>query len=407
MNLTKKTRNALSAVSLIFLSACGESTSSKAGPEYGLTSDFTENELITHLVDQVIKPRHESFSAALAAQEQSLEAYCTTIETQTDSSNALTQVQNDFTALMASWQQIEVMQMTPLSENSAALRNTIYSWPRENSCAVDQDVAFNAEGSVNGQNYDISKRSDTRKGLDAFEYLIYNQNLTHSCSLETGALVGWNQLDENTRKIQRCDFAKVVLSDLKTRSDELQVKWYTADNAYQNELKNGDPRSAINTLGQALFYADYQIKDQKLGMPLGYFNNQCGNAPCAAEVESKHAKLAIKNLQNNLIAFEALFTGKTSEHAADSDEAIGFDDYLQAVGDSETSEVILTALQNAQTQLADIQSDFATALTNQNSDFEKIEALHAQIKVITDQLKTHFITSLSVELPDTSAGDND
>ena len=41
------------------------------------------------------------------------------------------------------------------------------------------------------------------------------------------------------------------------------------------------------------------------------------------------------------------------------------------------------------------------------SDPSQVETLHNEVKDVTDSLKTDFIQSLALELPATSAGDND
>lgn len=50
------------------------------------------------------------------------------------------------------------------------------------------------------------------------------------------------------------------------------------------------------------------------------------------------------------------------------------------------------------------QQSLTQALAN---DADRVEQTHADIKNVTDQLKTDFIKSLALELPKTSAGDND
>lgn len=405
MKYIQNTKSISLMLSVFLLAACNESIESQAGSEYGLTSSFTESELISHLADNVIKPRHLAFADSIEQQTSLINQYCQAL---TESENAdKTQVQQAFKASMSNWQQIEVMQLKVLSADTNQLRDKVYSWPHATtSCGVDQDVAFYASGTLNGMPYDIKNRLNNRKGLDALEYLLFTDNLNHSCKVESGALIGWNELNSQTQKIQRCEFAAAVSQDVADSFSQIEQAWYQNPSPYLDELTQGDVRQAINTLGQALFYVDF-LKDNKLGVPLGYFDNQCGNAPCALDIESANSQLSLTHIENNLIAFRALFTGQTQELSGDNENALGFDDYLVAVGDSETSELIINALTQAQQTVSSINVDFATALTNQGDVLTQYQLLHSQIKAITDQLKTHFITSLAVELPDSSAGDND
>lgn len=391
----------------LLLSACGESVESEAGPEFGLSANFTETELIEHLTQEIIQPKHQAFSQLITAQTDSLNTYCQSLTDQGTIEKV--EVQEAFKKTLAAWQMIEVMQLQILSADNNAIRNKIYSWPDSTtSCGVDQDVAFFASGSVNGQAYDITTRLNNRKGLDALEYLLFTNSTEHSCKVESGPLVGWNDLSEQDKELQRCQYATEVSQDIKNTFSAFMQTWYSSDAPYLDTLLQGDPKEAINTLGQALFYVDF-LKDNKLGIPLGYFDNQCGNAPCPADVESFYSQLSLDNIKDNLTAFQALFSG-SSETDSDADNAdlrLGFDDYLIAVGDAETAQTILTSVSRAQTLIQSIEGDFATALVNQGDNFTQYQALHSEIKAITDQLKTHFITSLAVELPASSAGDND
>ncbi|WP_017445002.1 imelysin family protein [Gayadomonas joobiniege] len=386
------------------LSACGESTQSQAGPEFGLTADFTEQELIQHLVDKVLRPTHQSVDDNIQLMQTHLAPYCETItETRSDDA-AFANVKSAYQTLMFSWQNLEAMQMQPLLANDAELRNQIYSWPDSvSACGVELDLAFFTQGMVNGQPYELANRANSRRGLDALETLLFNEKIGSICAIDNTVLTQWRQLSQAEQDTTRCEFAQVVLDDLKNSFQTFKERWYQGDNNYRQTLVEGDPREAINQLGQALFYAEF-LKDNKLGVPLGYFSNQCGNAPCPAEVESPNAKLAIKNMQANLQGLELFFTGgdDTEEH-----KAPGFDDYLQAVGDKQTASTMLLALSNASESLTKIEQDMAEVLNQQGSAFTELQSVHNAIKTLTDQLKTHFITSLSVDLPDTSAGDND
>ncbi len=44
---------------------------------------------------------------------------------------------------------------------------------------------------------------------------------------------------------------------------------------------------------------------------------------------------------------------------------------------------------------------------SENDEKDKVETSHAKVKDVTDQLKHDFINKLALELPKSSAGDND
>lgn len=400
---------------LVFsLSACNESTSVSQGSDFGQgtptppVTDFNEGAMVVALTDNVITPTYQRFMTSAQAQLTSVQAYCQvekdfnqSTATQEERDTAMTSAQDAWQAVMNDWQQVEVMQLGPLLEADGSLRNKIYSWPIANSCAVDLDVTFFADGTVNGEAYDITKRTPSRKGMLALEYLLFNDNLDHSC---TGSTVpeGWNGMLDSQRREMRCDFAGEVASDIVTNANELNEKWLASD-GFAAQLKNAgtdasdiaSEHAAVNLISDAMFYLDKGTKDGKLAIPVGILANTCGTTPCPEDVESRYSNYSLTNISQNLIAFERLLTGDTG---------LGFTDFLIDEGDQETADAMTTGLATAKTNVANAQASLQELLS---TNPEAVEALHADVKVVTDKLKTDFINSLALELPQTSAGDND
>ena len=314
-------------------------------------------------------------------------------------------IQNAWKETMVSWQHAELMIVGPLLASDKSLRNQIYSWPNVSTCSVDQDVMFFANGNINGNAYDISNRSDKRRGLDAMEYLLFNENMAHSCSSNVANILSdWNTKSEQERKTLRCKYVVEVAKDLSDSATALLFDWQGSD-GYAAKFKNaGQPGNpypttlkAINEISDALFYMTEELKDYKLATPLGLFDNKCGNIACSEEVESIYAKHSIENIRANIAAFEQIFIGGSTENT-------GFDDFLDNNNASDTKEIMLKGLTDAKTAAGEVSTDLQTAL---NNDAAKVTQTHAKVKDVTDQLKNDFINKLALELPKTSAGDND
>lgn len=403
------------AVSASLLSACGESTSSNAGPDFGAPSappvsntEFNEAALVANLTDAIITPTFSRFVARSATQMQRIGEYCAAEQSLAAGSGsaeatdaALEAAQQSWRDAMAIWQQAEVMQIGPLAADNALLRNQIYSWPTVSTCGVDFDVTFFEDGSVNGVPYDIALRTPARKGFDALEYLLFNTNIDHSCMTAT-VPEGWNARPEQERRIARCHYAQEVASDLNQNAQNLLNAWQGTD-GFANVLKSaGTPgatlvneHDAVNRISDALFYIDIATKDAKLATPLGLFANVCGAEVCPEAVESPYANHSFANIRANLEALRLLFTG---------DQGTGFDDFLQDVGDSDTATAMGNDINEAISAIDAFQQPLAQALA---SDEEGVTQAHGAVRDITDNLKADFINSLALELPATSAGDND
>ncbi|MDE3271092.1 imelysin family protein [Pseudoalteromonas sp. G4] len=411
---------------VLTLAACSEDTSSTQGqnfgggttePGNGGGTSFDEKALVANLVDNVITPTFTSFNQQAAANFATLSQYCAVEKSAAEGEAsederlaALLEAQTSWRDTTALWQHAELMQMGPLLENEGELRNLIYSWPAKSLCGVDQDTAYFEDGMINLDStrpYDIKERTATRRGLVSLEHLLFSEQLNHSCSIANDALADWNNRSDSERRIARCEFAIEVASDLVDNSQVLLDKW-NGDAGYAMALKNAgevgssfdSAHAAVNVISDALFYLTEQVKDKKLALPLGYESNSCGLEACPQDVESPIAAQSLANIQANLAAFEKLFTG----NGIAQDNTTGFDDFLIEEEGSDTKDAMLKGLTDSNETLESINGTLQQALIDEK---EKVEQTHAKVKDVTDQLKHDFINKLALELPKSSAGDND
>ncbi|MCJ8293064.1 MAG: imelysin family protein [Colwellia sp.] len=406
--------------SVFIISACGEDTSSSSGEGFNnsqdTNTDFDQGKLITSIVDKVITPTYQQFSSVASSQQQAISNYCAQ-ESALALGNSSETLVNDAKMLaveswrtaMNSWQQAEMMQFSQFLIDGG-LRNNIYSWPTQNTCGVDLDVTYFKAGSVNGQPYNIATRTASRKSMVALEYLLFNDNLAHSCTGSTKP-DSWDNQTEQYRKIARCEFASEVAGDIENNAEELLTAWLGSDGngGYAAKLKSAGnvgsdfatQHDAVNKLSDAIFYLDKYTKDGKLAKPLGLFANECGAQACPESVESKYANHSVTNITNNLQALKMFMQGSLT---ADETDALGFSHYLIDVGDKITADNINEGVALAIEDTKNYQTSLAATLA---TDPDKVLATHGEVKNITDKLKSDFITSLALELPKTSAGDND
>ncbi|MCW8092975.1 imelysin family protein [Alteromonas sp. ASW11-130] len=387
------------------LTACGESTSSETGAQYGnpstapVDNNFNESALIVSVVDNVLIPTYQSFAIKADSLHQSVDTYCKTLRSSTDTQTAQVEVQESWKEAMNQWQLAEVMQIGPLAENDFALRNRIYSWPNVSTCAIDQEVVKSQ-----ADNYDISTRTASRRGLYALEYTLFNPDFNHTCTVAGTEPDNWDKLSDQQRRQARCDYAEIVASDLVNNANTLVTEW-TGEAGYGDVLKAaGEPDSrfttslaAVNDISDAMFYVKEVTKDAKIATPVGIFANDCGTSPCPENAESAYANYSLENIIANLKALKTLFLGGEESHT-------GFDDFLTDVGDTDTATRLRADIDAAIEYAESINGSFASTLQNNP---EQIENLHDDVKKVTDTMKTDFIESLALELPATSAGDND
>ncbi|RRS08151.1 peptidase M75 [Pseudoalteromonas sp. J010] len=423
MRVSTRLSAAAFAVALI-LSGCGESTSSSQGSGVKdndnsgtdnptLPTQFDEAALVANLVNNVLTPAVTQFNELAVTQQLEVANYCSGEKNSAENVATLKQrAQDSWRAAMMGWQYVELMQVGPLTTNSKELKNNIYVWPATGSlCDIDLDVVYFEAGVINGNSnnpYDITQRTANRKGLTALEHLLFSTNLAHNCSTVNDALAPWNNRPDQEKRIARCEFATAVAKDIEGHSDTLLTQW-SGDNGYAKQLLNaGQPGSAfdtphlaLNEISKALFYMTEELKDGKIATPLGLgFPNACGLEACPEAVESPIAEHSKENLLANIRAFRNIFTG----NGQDPKNTLGFDDFLEAEQGDEVKARMLAGLDAAEATLLAMTGSLKAELA---TSAEQVTQAHSDVKKVTDDLKTEFIEKLALELPKTSAGDND
>lgn len=308
---------------------------------------------------------------------------------------------------MASWQRAEPFRFGPaarsMNPGGQDLRDQIYVFPLTNYCKIDQtlvDQSYqNAPGLV------ISAR-----GLSSIEYLLFNASSNNACVAQANinSSGSWAALSSAQLRERRLLYAREVAGDVLSRATSLNNAWDPSKgNFYQQLVEAGgdstvfaSSQDAFNAVTDGLFYIEKEVKDWKLGWPLGLVP-ECLNAPnpCPNEVESRHAHASTDHLRQNLIGFRRAFQG-----CGINFQGLGFDDWLVEAGAEDLAERMLDALLGAQTAVDGLNPPLEQSLLTAP---QNVLAVHAAVKALTDLLKTEFVTVLNLDLPMASEGDND
>lgn len=330
---------------------------------------------------------------ALIDLSEDVDAYCA------DTTNSGLQVtaQTTFKATMAITQQLEVMQFGPTAE----VRDDFYAWPANSLCRIDDQIATAA-------NADFSVIDQNARGLTAVEYLLFEDDVAVQCQ-DVLSVPTWLQATPNAadRKIARCDYAKRIVDDLEIRASDLKSSLIGYD--FTSDFVT--LQQAANAISDALFYVDTQTKDAKIKEPLNV-TSSVDVAFNTAQLESQFANISKENIINNLEGTKIIIQA-------------GIDDYLIAKGQQTLASNMVTAIDGALANLADIDGNLNAALTSGttssdqctnlgtsgsydvNVDLEALCALQWNIKTFTDLLKQDFVLALSFSTPATADGDND
>ena len=404
----------ITGLSIAALSGCSGSSSGSSSPTVdscsALNSEtFNCEKMLNDIVDHSVEPLIAGFSTKVQALKVMTTEYCASITASTPTASetiAFEEAQQAWQETMDVWQQLEVMQFGPLLTE----RDEFYSWPLNDSCKVDEEIVF-----ALAPGYDITSGvTPARRGLDAFEYLIFNDSMEISCTAEgtiTPALTDWNNKPDVNKREDRCNYAVKVSDDLVTRAAALSQAYTNYDIASDE----GSQHDAANLVSDALFYIDKKTKDAKLTELLpatstGTFNPN--------GLEFVYADAARDAVHNNLIGALAIMNGTGGNG--------GLEDYLVAAGQSALAAEMITELNTAiasssDTEITQSFRAIMTAATGPNdvstcinadaetavTDLEKLCSLDNEVKAFTDDLKGQFVLTLGFTVPSDAEGDND
>jgi len=317
--------------------------------------------------------------------------------------------QRAFLRAMASWQRAEVFRFGPATRTpdpgALNLRDEIYAFPLVNYCVIDRQLVSEVYASAG-----FATSLASARGLSALEYLLFHAGADNACPAATSINSdgSWAALSAGQLAQRRADYASAAARDVHARAQALLSAWDPdAGNFMQEFVHAGDGSSvfaldqaALNTLSDALFYVEKEVKDYKLGTPLG-LTPECALAPaaCPDAVESRYARVSTDHVRQNLIGVRRLFQGCGAEGSG-----LGFDDWLEAVGSGDLAGDMLTALDGAQAAVDALDPPIEQAIVSEPA---KVLTVHAAIKQFTDQLKTTFLSVLDLERPRSVATDND
>ena len=347
----------------------------------------------------------DGFVLKAQALEQAATALAAVRAAATPDADATALAQGAWRDAMASWQRLEVLQLGPAGlatdfTGGEGLRDELYSWPVVSPCRIDQETA---DKSYEAAGYPAHELVNVY-GLDALEYLLFRADPGHDCPPQSTATQSWSTLGEAEVFRRRAAYASKISNALSITAVKLRDAW-TAEGGFASKLSNAgaagsgfaSSQEAVNQLYAAMFYADGQIKDAKLGDPAG-ITPRCTKELCPEYLESPWAGVAKENLVANLQMLRRVLMG------ADDGSTPGFDDALTAAGAASLAAEIDAASRDAIAAVEAIPGSLKDALTASPAS---VAAAHAAVKKLTDLLKSQFVTVLNLQVPQEGAADND
>ncbi len=375
-----------------------------AGAPSAAVDEDAARPVLRSLADNALAPTYAEFQTAADALELAASAHADAVASGGDTAASDAAVREAYAVAWVAWQRAELMQLGPAAGaegvGGAFGRDEVYSWPSVNPCRVDQELVasgYAAPEFFEGELVNVY-------GFDALEYLVYAEGSDNACApqLPINANGEWDALGEEAITERRAAYAAVVAAGIAQQAATLAQAW--APGGVWNRAL-ADPASgpyetvqvAVDEVLRAMFYVDKVLKDAKVARPAGILD--CTSEICLDAIEAPRSKLSGQAAVANLEGFSRLYHGGSDPAAHD-----GFDDMLRAAGEDGLAEEITADIDAAIAALSAVDGSFADALA---ADPAALDAAHAALVELTDDLKGDFPAVLALNIPSEAAGDAD
>lgn len=322
---------------------------------------------------------------------------------------ALDQAQQSWKETMYRWEHFELFQVGPLAEGGKVLKYNIYAWPGQaHFCRIDEE-ALKASKDVN---YKLPSNPN-RKGLQALEYLLFDQVLESHCPLGNGVAIEWNAQAPEQKWASRCAYLDRLVVDLDLQSTQLVQAWGDADaNAMTQLIGHAEQEeSMMQALYESLFYVDLELKNKKIAAPAGLDPKHCPSSPepCLDRQEFPFANFSRQGIEANVLALiDVVFGPPLGERQG------GLSGLIRAKGrDDVADRTEASLIELANLIQTDPSSSLPDLIQNQNQENCEITSLswvcrlRVALKSLASDLKREYASILDLQIPDASDGDND
>jgi predicted lipoprotein len=387
------------------LVACSDPAPGPTPPSDG----FDRPGLLANLADHVVAPRLDRFVERSRALSMATAAHAEALSRTASSAATLAAAQTAWVDTMAAMQGLEPMQIGPAGDvgvltGGQGLRDRWYSWPTTRPCGVDTTVV--------NENYAAPTFLDDALvdlvGLDAMETLLFS-GPDNACAApaEINMRGTWAALGDAEVARRRAAYAARLATGIQQAAERARAAWGAPDGGgFRDTLARAGgsgsdfrtAQAAVDEVFGGMFYLDRQVKDQKLGAPIG-LSLPCTRPSCPELFEHARARRSKAALLANLTTFRAVFTGGEPGEARP-----GFDDFLVTLGAPELAERMVTKIDDAIAAVEAVPGELEDAVT---ADPSALRAAHAAVKTLTDDLKSQLVSVLNLRVPDEGAADND
>lgn len=345
----------------IVATACSKSTD--PGSSSSLFGSYDQTTMLTNIGNNILFTGINNLSSNAAAATTAINAF-----TANPSSNTLNAAQTAWATLAQSWASSAPFSFGPMNDN--LISANVDTWPA-NPTKIEAAIIAQSNASSVG--------ADT-KGLKGLEYLLFDKNgNTTVLAKYTGA-----------GAVSRSAFLNSVTQDLSTQATNLQSKWNGGYlNAFENAKGNDVSSSTSQIVNAISLYLD-EVKNMKIGNPIGMGVKVNDNQPHPDLIEYKLAEQSLPVMKANIQAMKAAFDGGTGQ---------GLDDLLNYVkaqkNGTNLSTVVDSQFDDVINKINLVNAPYATAVGTQK---QQLQNVFTSLKTLIAYFKVDVANNLGVTI---------
>ncbi len=315
------------------------------------TNSFDRSKMLENYANNLIKPAFVDLQSQINILKNNADVFVQNANTQ-NLTNLQTSWENAYTA----WQYANAYNIGVASEQG--LQKSLWE-----EIATFPISTTKIENAITNNNANFSDFNRDARGFLAIEYLVFSLNDDNNAIL--------NLFNNSNRKT----FLTNAIQNLKTRVDNVVNAWNGGFTSEFIQNNGTDVGSSTSILYNEFVKSFEQIKNLKVGLPLGKRSSQVQNFP--DKVEAYYSGKTLKMLANHIIAIENIWRGKSKN----GNIGVGFRDYLASVEGGNalinSTETQLTAIKNAlnnvptNTRISSQIQNSATAFDNLYTELQK------------------------------------
>jgi uncharacterized protein len=319
--------------------------------------------MLTNIGSNVLMAGINSTATSATAAQTAINAFAAT-----PNSTTLTAAQTAWATLAVNWGATAPFDFGPIQNN--LIEANVDTWPVTDSKI---ETAITAGSSA------VNIGSDTR-GLKAVEYLLFDANGN------AAVLAKYTGSGAASREA----YLNSVALDLVTQTTNLQNYWKNGYLSSFEAAQGNDVSSSVSQLVNTIsLYLD-QVKNMKVGNPIGMGVKVNDNLPHPDLIEYTIAEQSLPVMIANLQAMKAAFDGSSGQ---------GLDDLLNYVkaqkNGQNLSTVVDAQFDDTITKMSAITPPYATAVSGQT---QQIQAVFTSLKTLIAYFKVDVANNLGVTI---------